>query len=437
MILTVATSKKPQRKGAGETSPQNVVIARQPNEDEQALKRICRGKLETDRARLLLTHPFTATLALQLEIVPVLDFRLPTASTDGRSLFFQVRFMETLSPAARVFVMAHEVWHNVAGHLIRHLGRDAKLWNLAVDHEVNALLARDGFELPRWAVYFRQWEGESAEAVYSHLQFAAHSVIAKAGDPFDIHCPGQGPGNEPAENTQTIGNKGKGMGHFDAIRDPDYAPRAADEAVRQEWREKFIATAEEMRGRGELPGALQEYISQLLSTKFPWRSLLRQFVQRAYGGSRTWLPPARRHLYRGIYLPGMRAERLRLTVAIDTSGSTRRDLPVFMTELVSLLRQFDRIEMTLIECDCKVQRVRQFESVDSVDALPGGFLGGGGTDLRPPFGLAIQDSPDCFIYLTDGDGPAPQRAPSYPVLWVLTKHGRAPCSWGLVAKLGD
>ena len=431
----VATSKNPQRAAETETPIRVVVVARQPNEEEQALKRHWRGILETDRARLLLTHPFTATLALQLEIVPVLDFRLPTASTDGRSLFFQVRFMESLSPQGRIFVMAHEVWHNVAGHLTRHLGRDAKLWNLAVDHEVNALLARDGFELIRGAVYFRQWEGKSAEAVYSHLQSATRAVIATAGDQFDIHCPGQGTDKDRRADKPGHGSEADDAGPVDAISDPDYAPRAADASVRQEWRERFIATADAMRAHGDLSESFQKYIGLLLTSKLPWRSLMRQFVQRAYGGSRTWLPPARRHLYRGIYLPGMRAERLRITVAIDTSGSTDADLPAFMTELVSLLRQFDRIELKLIECDCVVKRSRQFNSADSVDLLHEGFLGGGGTDLRPPFELDVEDAPDCFIYFTDGFGPAPERPPSYPVLWVLTQHGRSPCSWGLVAKL--
>ena len=39
--------------------------------------------------------------------------------------------------------------------------------------------------------------------------------------------------------------------------------------------------------------------------------------------------------------------------------------------------------------------------------------------------------PDVLVYVTDGYGTAPEKAPPYPVLWVLTEDGTEKFSpWG-------
>lgn len=64
--------------------------------------------------------------------------------------------------------------------------------------------------------------------------------------------------------------------------------------------------------------------------------------------------------------------------------------------------------------------------------------GHGGTDFRPPFDYAAEHpelEPSCLIYITDGCGPAPDRPPPYPVLWVLTADGEKPAPWGMELRL--
>ena len=97
--------------------------------------------------------------------------------------------------------------------------------------------------------------------------------------------------------------------------------------------------------------------------------------------------------------------------------------------------EFDRVEVTVIECDAKISRVRVLTESSVSELRSGAFKGGGGTDLRPPFTYLESSPPACLIYLTDGDGPAPQRAPSFPVLWVLTEQGTPPTSWGQSANI--
>lgn len=395
-------------------------MPRVPTNQERELKAYWLHELEADRARLLLTQPFTAMIALNLEIVPVLDSRLDTAATDGRSIFFQIRFIEQLSQSARTFVLAHEVWHVVCGHLQRRRDRQSEIWNIAVDHEVNSLLQCDGLEIPKDGIYFAKQKGKSAESVYEWLQSQVETPLSHGQVQFDQHDIGS-----------LLGEVG--MLEGECIDDPDYRPQTVDAELAQVWRERIASVANSVKGQGKLPAHLEQFINEKVDPQLPWYQLMRQFVQRIYGGNRSWLPPARRHIYRGLYLPSMRTQALKVAVAIDTSGSTKDDLPKFLSELEALLTEFDRVEVTLIECDAKISRVRFFTESNVYELRNTTLKGGGGTDLRPPFTHLCSSSPACLIYLTDGFGPVPDMPPTYPVLWVITEKGVAPSSWGQVA----
>jgi predicted metal-dependent peptidase len=160
-------------------------------------------------------------------------------------------------------------------------------------------------------------------------------------------------------------------------------------------------------------------------------------VSRVAGGERSWARLSRRHLARGLYLPGTQQARLRAVVAVDTSGSTHALVPRFLAELRALLASFGRYEIELVWCDCEVQAVQTFSDVLPEEA-PREVPLGGGTDFRPAFAHAdAGEVPDVLVYLTDGDGPAPTHAPPYPTLWILPHSATPPAPWGEVAWLRE
>lgn len=66
------------------------------------------------------------------------------------------------------------------------------------------------------------------------------------------------------------------------------------------------------------------------------------------------------------------------------------------------------------------------------------FQGFGGTSFLEPFKYVEKEltgSPTVFIYLTDGFGEAPKKAPDYPVIWCLTGQGKKPSEWGLAVRI--
>jgi predicted metal-dependent peptidase len=202
--------------------------------------------------------------------------------------------------------------------------------------------------------------------------------------------------------------------------------------------ERFIGAAQQLRARGLQPPPLVERVlAEHRSANVPWRHLLAEFLSSVLGDRRRWIPPNRRHLHRGMYLPSRRVETPRLLVAIDTSLSTREHQDDFWSEILSLLRGYDDCELLVIECDDRVRTVRTFTSNAPPDPSELAVSGLGATDFRPVFEwvAARPALPRAVLVLTDGRGPAPAAAPPYPMLWVLTADGQRPASWGRAVRL--
>ncbi len=385
------------------------------NDADVAAKWEARETWTADRAQLVFQYPLNASLALQLEIVPVVDERLPTAATDGRAVFVNPYWLRTLAPAERLFVLAHEVWHNALLHFLRRGGRDAVRWNVAIDHEVNALLKREGFSMPTSAVYLPEFDTLGAEQVYERLD-GSETGVRPAG--ADVHLGSEESGSEGPDDDV--------FGPIEGKIDADYKARM-DEAAAGEWAARIVAMGQLLPGH--LPGAVRRAIDQVTKATLPWSWLLRDFITRSSGGRLAWLPPSRRHVHKGLYLPSRRGDLLRAAVAIDTSGSTTPHWPRFLAELRQMLRSFGRYEIRLLECDAAITRDAVY---DEARRLPErvDFSGGGGTDFSPVFQRLAGAAPDALVFLTDGYGTCPTEAPGYPVMWVLTPEGVTPAPWG-------
>ena len=410
------------------------------------LKRKTLEQMAQDRQKLLVRFPFTGGFLMRLELVAVRDRRLRTAATDGERVFMDIAFCAKLGAEERLFVMAHEAWHCVLMHMLRCQTRNPKTFNVATDMEVNRLLREEGLAVPPWALMpKRGWEELSAEEMYERLKKSGEPLAVGGGrggkegpaGQFDRHVYGgeAGMGEEDGEGTAAVKDEWGEVGF-----DEDYSP-SVPEGLADAIRERVVAVAQQVqRTRGVLPAHVQGVVQALLRPQIRWQEVLARFVTTCYGGSRRWLPPSRRHVASGLYLQSARQERLRAVVAVDTSGSTTGDLPRFFTELQGLLGTFGGYELTVIQCDAKVQSVEMF---DEGRPLPPNrewrARGFGGTDFRPPFEWVARHSeaePSCLLYLTDGCGPAPERPPPYPVLGGLTADGRPPAEWGGVVRLG-
>ena len=448
------------------------IAIRDTNESEETRKQICLEQLAQDRQQLLLRWPFVGGVVMRMELVPVRDDRLDTACTDGDSIFVDIDFFSKLTKDERLFVLAHEVWHSVLLHFVRRQKRDRDLFNIAADLEIHFTLACEKIREPFVLPHDPDWRRFSAEEIYERLPGFMKNM-KQSGKPmeggmspsqsdnennrafgsgqggFDKHIykddilpepndRGSGNGGQDGNGLPRETDDGKGTESNPFVMDKDYNPHVSSETVERS-RSRTIASAQQMeRTQGKLPAGIQALLDKLQKPSLPWQEMLKQFVTTCYGGKRRWLPPARRHVWQDLYLPSMRDEALRAVVAIDTSGSTRGDLPVFFAELVSLMKSFGKFELDVIQCDAKVQDVKHFSEANPPPPDRKWEVKGlGGTDFRPVFEYIqkeMREQPDLLLFFTDGCGTAPEQRPAYPVMWVLTSDGSQPADWGRVMR---
>ena len=220
-------------------------------------------------------------------------------------------------------------------------------------------------------------------------------------------------------------------------KDNDFKPQMS-KSFCEEMREATIAQLQKCAlGQGAMPIGIESFVKKLEKPEIPWQEHLSQFITQIHTGKLEWTPPSRRHLYQDLYLQSHREKKIKIALAIDTSGSTFNILPNFFAEMESLMKSFDAYEITRIDCDAAVEKVVVYDH----DSAPFSkneskgidWNGGGGTSFVPPFEYVKEKNLDidALVYLTDGFGPAPKKAPSYPVLWVLPKDGSKDfCGWG-------
>lgn len=488
---------------------------------EEELKELKKKSVEilsNARRELLLKYPFIGSLLMRMDLIPIRDMRVRTACTDGNSVYFDIDFLSRLTTEEQVFVLGHELYHNVLLHLTRLQARDPELFNIATDKEVNALLKQDGLTPPCHLLFPEDDEvGKSAEEIYEILlkkmkkqakkqasqQQGGNSQPQKgkgssSSQQGDEEGEGQEQEQEDPDSQNTSGNKdGQLSGQFDRHQyrgmedqardgqnqsngssgqqdsqdndndgdssnggspvkdkwgdvgfDKDYKPSIAKD-FSDKMREAVIATAQQIeRQQGNLPAHIAQIVKGLMKPEIKWQELLAQFVTKCFGTDRHWLPPNRRHVYKKMYLPSRRSEKIKGVVAIDTSGSTQGDLKKFMSELVGLVSSFGGYSLTLIQCDAEVDSVEVYDSderpfeVEDEKNFQFVFGGGGGTSFIPPFEYVLENDveADFMLYLTDGYGPSPEKNElGIPVMWILTKGAAGDdfCSFGEKIRFQD
>lgn len=427
----------------------------------QQLKQNLAELLAMDRYTVVSRYPFIGGILMHLNLIPVRDVNCSTACTDGKNVFVDIAFYSGLKPSERVFVLAHETWHCVLLHIFRREGREHQLWNVAIDMEANNIIKNSApdstFHPPTGALFPPpHLMDHSAEEIYNYLlshqkQNNNNQSNQSSNSNDNNQQSGSGSGNSKQsldgqfDDHQYSDNSGDNNKFSKKLSKDKYGERGEDPDFRpnpnpsncDEIRDAVIAEAQKIeKNQGSIPGSLKKIIDQYRTKEIKWQEELAKFTTTTLGDHRRWLPPQRRHVYNEMYFQSRRSETIDVVVAIDTSGSCTDALPKFFTELISLIETFGDYKLMVIQCDSEVSKVDEYDSASGQKFDPHASLemsGGGGTSFEPPFKYLKEQgiTPNCFIYFTDGYGNAPQMAPSYPVLWILTSDCNENfCNWG-------
>ena len=170
-----------------------------------------RGPLVKAKVQLVLNHPFFGVLVCHMPTIPLPPAEMavlcggpPTAAVDGKSIYYNEEWVNTLSEKARMGLLAHEVLHPALGHLWRRGGRNLEIWNYAVDFAANDIIKRmiPNVELPEGGCYDSKFQGMCAEQIYGILEKKAKQRPDRKNGDGHMEKPREGQGQ----------GKGKGKG---------------------------------------------------------------------------------------------------------------------------------------------------------------------------------------------------------------------------------
>ena len=390
-------------------------------------------RIQKSRTTLLLDHPFFGALLFRLGASP--SSSVATMATDGVSLFYNPEFVESLNAAELVGVLAHEVMHPALQHHTRRGDRNQARWNMACDYAINPMLIDAGLVLPKDVLLDRRFSGMSAERIYNLIEEEENQDPTNGTPQSQNEPAGVAPPDEKAQNSDDADAEGDptapptpgGVGQvLDAPEPEDGGGKTVAEQAR-EWQIAVEQAESVAKLAGKMPVGAIRTLESAQAARVDWRELLRRAWSETIPADYSWTRPNRRHVWSGLYLPGITAEGVgEIAIAVDCSGSvSSRQLGLFEAEIRSILAGQRPQLVHVLHFDAAVQKVETYQAGQPVSLSP---VGGGGTDFRPCFDWIEQRGilPQTLVFLTDLCGTFPNKVPAYPVIWASTEARRAP-----------
>ena len=99
--------------------------------------------VESIKRRLLVKYPFFGSVVANSNFIA--EPAVATAGTDGKNIYYNPNFIESITDEEQTFIFAHEICHIAFDHIFRSEGKDKDLWNIATDSVVNAFLKTFAF----------------------------------------------------------------------------------------------------------------------------------------------------------------------------------------------------------------------------------------------------------------------------------------------------
>ena len=189
---------------------------------------------------------FYASILFKMPMVEKDD--IDTMATDGKSIFFNEEWSNTLTEEELDFVRCHEGMHRVLRHHLRIQDRDSNLWNIATDYAINSILKKSGMKMPKDGLYDAKYEGMSDESIYK--------AIMQNADTREVPMPcewGQVKPNESMTEEQI---------------------KAEENIIRAE----VTMAVQGAKDVGNLPSDIKSIIQEIERSQVDWSSVIRRVV---------------------------------------------------------------------------------------------------------------------------------------------------------------
>lgn len=279
---------------------------------------------------------------------------------------------------------------------------------MATDIAINDMLLANGMQMPYGAQYRKRFSGMYAEEIYAELK----ADILRDDEDLEYE----------ADNSEDVNPNSKNQEQ----EQPSQQQIQEELLAEQLAAEEAIALLEQKMQMGEAPKSIERFFELKGVGSVDWRRELQEAIERFYKDDYTLIPPSKKLLYQGVYLPSNTSNTLRLVIAIDSSRSVDEVLlNQFLSEVDFLMQVVPRYHIDLLVCDDTIHSHTTFESGEILSV---NVIGGGGTDFRPVFAYVEKHLQDVklLLYFTDLDGFFPKEAPSYKVKWIASQEKEVP-----------
>jgi predicted metal-dependent peptidase len=353
-------------------------------------------------------------------------------ATDGVSLFYNPEFVDTLNAAELAGVLAHEVMHPALQHHTRRGDRNHAKWNIACDYAINPILLDAGLTLPKDVLIDNRFRGMSAERIYNLIE---EDEKQEGSSGQSESQPGTGSGgsedgslqNDEAGSEPQAPSTPGGVGQVLDAPEPEAESGPSVSEQSRDWQIAVEQAETVAKVAGKLPGGAVRALEASQASKVDWRELLRRAWSETVPTGYSWMRPNRRHVWAGMYLPGITSEGVgEIAIAVDCSGSVgSRQLGLFEAEIRSILDGQQPRLVHVLYFDAVVQKTETYQAGQLVSLSP---VGGGGTDFRSCVDWVQKQGivPQTLVFLTDLRGRFPSETPPYPVIWASTEARKAP-----------
>jgi predicted metal-dependent peptidase len=357
-------------------------------------------KISQAKAKLLVNYPYFGTLASKLELVVNDDIQ--AFKSNGITLEYNSEYLEGLELAEVEFIFANGAMHATLAHERRKSNRSGWLWQMATDIAINDMLLENGMQMPYGAEYRKRFSGMYAEEIYAELK----EDILRDDEDLEYE----------ADDADDVEKK-------ESDKKQEQTQEELQEEILQEQllAQEAIALLESEFQKGEAPLSMERFFRLDFLGKLDWREELKSALDRYFKDDYTLLPPSKKLLYSGLYLPSNISQTFRLVIVVDSSGSIDEDLlDEFLSEVNFLMSVISSYQIDLLVCDDKVHSHDTFYSGEALDVK---IKGNGGTDFRAAFEFVERELDDVklLLYFTDLDGSFPTQAPNYDVKWIAPK----------------
>ncbi|HIU95148.1 MAG TPA: hypothetical protein IAD25_00360 [Candidatus Copromorpha excrementipullorum] len=353
------------------------------------------------KRKVLAMYPFFGSVAANVEYQEIEDTGI--MKNDGSTIFYDPRYMSTLSDDDQLFLLAHELCHIAFEHKERGVGKDPTVWMSATDAVINQMLKRDGLEIISGGIDYPEAIDYSAEEYYELLLSEKLDIELIDGQlegqetPSDSHGESKqedtGDNSDEDENEESYKELPLEEDRDDEDEDDEYTLIEEKESDAGNAVNRDIRTVEEIGASAPL---------------IDWRVILPNTIN--YGVDWSY---SNAILEDNIVRPVLEELPIPETeIILDTSWSVDEDLlRNFLRECKNILT-FSKMKAGCF--DTVFYGFHDIRNEKDIDDMV--FEGGGGTDFNAAvnaFTLRV----DNRIIFTDGQAPMPDKPMN--AIWVV------------------